>query len=749
MESPMRALKHTIISLFILTALSGSALANQHAHKSKNETALQINLAEEQAKWAQQQHVHELKLIEQRATFLQLESLLKSAVKSNHVSNNAKLFLSLIDSLKGYPLQTDAMAAYLDARVKTVSRDTPSEEVNTLRTDIEQFLQQHPSHFLRGKLEQSIFTLLTNAEDTQALAKLTPNNLETQIAVLTAKYQVETTNSPQATENSSNDKNKSAILSEYEQLWLNNAELPNDAQLWAAWYSQSGRTEEKIYQKAEMLFSKNDAKGLEILAKELEKVDSAKENAQVNIDLALYLDLLKNPANLKTLAESLPLIDGNTNKIIHRFAVVLGFSRYLRTIPENMNEPTFTPYEQWAKTWQLNETELRDWKIAFISRFFDNESPNFVQWRDQEILKLNADNLIERRLRTAIWQQTDLLTWLNALSNESKQKQEWRYWMGKALEKGNDQKAKEIFSEISNERGFYPMLAKAKLYPENRGAGYDFGQTELSVARSISDPYWAHEYKKFQPELAEIAELRQLDRLGAAKQRWRFLLEKLSQEEQLQIALSQYANEQNWFELGVDGSIIAKAWDYVGLRLPNAYSQYFDIALSNVNLSETEPQAIVDNRVTKTFAMAIARQESAWNPMAQSSANARGLMQLLPSTAQKTAENQQLPYNGESDLFKPLNNILLGAAHLNELNAKYPNNRILIASAYNAGANRVEKWLARANGKLAMDEFIASIPFFETRGYVQNVLTYDFYYQNLQDKEKLQTFSKEEYDRLY
>ena len=745
----MRALKHTTISLLILTALSGSALANQHAHKSKNETAPQINLAEEQAKWAQQQHAHELKLIEQRATFLQLESLLKSAVKNNHVSNNAKLFLGLIDSLKGYPLQTDAMAAYLDARVKTVNRDTPHEEVNALRTDIEQFIQQHSSHFLRGKLEQRIFTLLTNAEDTQALAKLTPNNLETQIAVLTAKYQVETTNSPQATQHSSNDNNKSAILSEYEKLWLNNAELPNDAQLWTAWYSQGGRTPEKIYQKAEMLFGKSDVKGLEILAKELEKIENAKEDEQVAAHLALYQDLLKNPANLKIQAEKLPLIDANTNKITNKFAVVLGFSRYLRTIPENMNEPTFIPYEQWAKTWQLNETELRDWKIAFISRFFDNESPNFVQWRDQEILKLNVDNLIERRLRTAIWQQTDLLTWLNALSNESKQKQEWRYWMGKALEKGNDQKAKEIFSEISNERGFYPMLAKAKLYPENRGAGYDFGQTELSVARSISDPYWAHEYKKFQPELAEIAELRQLDRLGAAKQRWRFLLEKLSQEEQLQIALSQYANEQNWFELGVDGSIIAKAWDYIGLRLPNAYSQYFDIALSNVNLSETEPQAIVDNRVTKTFAMAIARQESAWNPMAQSSANARGLMQLLPSTAQKTAENQQLPYNGESDLFKPLNNILLGAAHLNELNAKYPNNRILIASAYNAGANRVEKWLARANGKLAMDEFIASIPFFETRGYVQNVLTYDFYYQNLQDKEKLQTFSKEEYDRLY
>lgn len=197
----MRALKHTTISLLILTALSGSALANQHAHKSKNETVPQTNLAEEQAKWAQQQHAHELKLIEQRATFLQLESLLKSAVKNNHVSNNAKLFLGLIDSLKGYPLQADAMAAYLDARVKTVNRDTPREEVNALRTNIEQFIQQHASHFLRGKLEQSIFTLFTNAEDTQALAKLTPNNLETQIAVLTAKYQIEAANTNQTAEN--------------------------------------------------------------------------------------------------------------------------------------------------------------------------------------------------------------------------------------------------------------------------------------------------------------------------------------------------------------------------------------------------------------------------------------------------------------------------------------------------------------------------------------------------------------------
>ncbi len=140
--------------------------------------------------------------------------------------------------------------------------------------------------------------MLINAEDTQALAKLMPNNLERQIAVLTAKYQIEAANTSQPTENQSNDKNKSAILSEYEQLWLNNAELPNDAQLWAAWYSQGGRTEEKIYQKAEMLFGKNDAKGLEILAKELEKIENAKEDEQVAAHLALYQDLLKKSSKI-------------------------------------------------------------------------------------------------------------------------------------------------------------------------------------------------------------------------------------------------------------------------------------------------------------------------------------------------------------------------------------------------------------------------------------------------------------------
>ena len=746
----MRYLKHTSISLLMLTALSFSALAHQYPPKSAHKS----NLAQTQAQWTKARNADELKRMTQRATFLQLENLLKSAVKNNTVSDNAELYLKLIESLKDYPLKMDAMTAYFDARIKSVNQTTLPEEVNALKQEIEQAIAQNPTHFLRTRWEQSLFTLLISANDTEGLVhyaqRITPNALEMQIAVLNSELQQESTKN--TTDKKQDSNANTNVISRYEQLWLANSKLPNDAQLWAAWYARGGRTAAKVYQKAETLFAKNDENGLALLTTELHRMTGENEDEKVAAQLQLLQTLIKTPASLAEFAARLPMTENNTALL--KFAVLQSFPRYLRTLPEDIKDPSFAPYAQWAKNWQLTDAEMREWEIAFLNRFFDNESPLFQQWRDTELLNLNADNLTERRLRMAIWQKTDLTPWLNALSDEGRQKQEWRYWLAKTIAKSDSQKTTEIWTALSHERGFYPMLAVAKLDPQNRGNRYHFGQPQLLVAPSITDEAWADEFQKVKPALEEIAELRQLERFGPAKQRWRFLLENLpdDQKKEKQIALSQYANQQNWFDLGVDGSIIAKAFDHIQLRLPIAYSHYYDIALKprRLTLSKRKPQASQNaTSISKTFAMAISRQESAWNPQAQSSANARGLMQLLPSTAKATASHAKLPYTDEADLFKPLNNILLGTAYLAELNAKYPNNRILIASAYNAGEHRVEKWLARANGKLEMDEFVASIPFYETRGYVQNVLTYDFYYQRLQNKEDPQTFSNEEYDRLY
>ena len=436
--------------------------------------------------------------------------------------------------------------------------------------------------------------------------------------------------------------------------------------------------------------------------------DNAKENNRVQEEQ----NQVENP---KQLAE---IIKNSNPSTLDKSVLIDAFPRYLKTLSEQIENPSFKLYQQWTETWQLAEDEIKQWKIAFLNRFFDNENADFQKWRDEQIQQLKTDNLTERRLRMAIWQKTDLSPWLNSLTAEGKAKQEWRYWEAKQDISKNIEK----LTALSKERGFYPMLAAAQL------------KQAYKVDFPVAPSFTVAEQLPFEQVFAMILELRELGRNGLAKQRWRILLDHADFTTQLKLA--EYAENQQWFELAVDASIVAKAWDYLTLRLPNAYSEYFNAALQNLNIS-------------KTFAMAIARQESAWNPMAQSSANARGLMQLLPSTAKLTAENNQLPYQGEQDLFKPLNNILLGTTHLNELNGKYPNNRILIAAAYNAGANRVEKWLSRANGKLALDEFVASIPFYETRGYVQNIVTYDFYYQILQNKENPQIFSQEELNRLY
>ena len=591
--------KVALISLSILTALSAFA-------DSPNTATASINLEQEKQNWASTQHQDYLKRLKQRETFLQVEGLLKSAVKNQQFSEATQnITKTLIDSLQGYPLQYDLLARFWETKIAFLKSD-----------DIQG--KQQAIHELNSLVQQN-YPFITPAFQA-LLQKL--STLEEQQTAATS--------------------------------------------------------------------------------------DNAKENNRVQEEQ----NQVENP---KQLAE---IIKNSNPSTLDKSILIDAFPRYLKTLSEQIENPSFELYQQWAETWQLSEDEIKQWKTAFLNRFFDNENADFQKWRDEQIQQLKTDNLTERRLRMAIWQRTDLSPWLNSLTTEGKAKQEWRYWEAKQDISKNIEK----LIALSKERGFYPMLAAAQL------------KQAYKVDFPVAPSFTMAEQLSFAQVFAMIRELRELGRNGLAKQRWRILLDNTDFTTQLKLA--EYAENQQWFELAVDASIVAKAWDYLSLRLPNAYSEYFNAALQNLNIS-------------KTFAMAIARQESAWNPMAQSSANARGLMQLLPSTAKLTAENNQLPYQGEQDLFKPLNNILLGTAHLNELNGKYPNNRILISAAYNAGANRVEKWLSRANGKLALDEFVASIPFYETRGYVQNVVTYDFYYQILQNQENPQIFSQEELNRLY
>ena len=142
----------------------------------------------------------------------------------------------------------------------------------------------------------------------------------------------------------------------------------------------------------------------------------------------------------------------------------------------------------------------------------------------------------------------------------------------------------------------------------------------------------------------------------------------------------------------------------------------------------------------KALAYAIARQESAFNPAAVSPANARGLLQLLPGTAQGVAKRYGLAYSRDRLTSDAAYNATLGAHYLGEQIAEFGGSYILTFIAYNAGPRRVPQWIDRfgdPRGK-PIDEvvdWVEMIPFTETRNYVQRVMeNYQVYKTRLGQK---------------
>lgn len=129
------------------------------------------------------------------------------------------------------------------------------------------------------------------------------------------------------------------------------------------------------------------------------------------------------------------------------------------------------------------------------------------------------------------------------------------------------------------------------------------------------------------------------------------------------------------------------------------------------------------------LAMAHVREESAFDPVLESFANAIGLMQMIFSTGSRFARGTGLTATRET-LRDPKSNVIIGSRFLNFLWKRYKGNPGLTVPAYNAGEGAVDKWL-RARGDLELDEFLETIPYDETRGYSKRVLNSYFVYRYL------------------
>ncbi|MCQ2914731.1 MAG: lytic transglycosylase domain-containing protein [Alphaproteobacteria bacterium] len=155
--------------------------------------------------------------------------------------------------------------------------------------------------------------------------------------------------------------------------------------------------------------------------------------------------------------------------------------------------------------------------------------------------------------------------------------------------------------------------------------------------------------------------------------------------------------------------------------------------ISSVNIGYPVWNVEHDLRIEQALVLSIVRQESNFSTQAISPVGARGMMQLMPSTAKLVAKKKKLKFSTQNLNLDPDYNASLGSTYLADLVAKFDGQLILAIAAYNAGPSNVKKWI-KQNGKPGEKydpvDWIELIPFPETRNYVQRVLENLYIYRS-------------------
>ena len=196
------------------------------------------------------------------------------------------------------------------------------------------------------------------------------------------------------------------------------------------------------------------------------------------------------------------------------------------------------------------------------------------------------------------------------------------------------------------------------------------------------------------------------------------------------------ARELRAIEGHIDGNSELRRFVLAELQAASAWFDAIQMAVRMTARGELDPSAsqrvryplgfwhLVDaasnhNQLDPYLVAAVIRQESLFNPLARSISDARGLMQLLPSTASRYSTAAGVTASPE-DLYDPNISIQLGTVYLRELTGMFGGDTFKVVAAYNAGEHSVSQWSARYPGD--DDQWVENIGFRETRDYVKKVI---------------------------
>jgi soluble lytic murein transglycosylase len=311
-----------------------------------------------------------------------------------------------------------------------------------------------------------------------------------------------------------------------------------------------------------------------------------------------------------------------------------------------------------------------------------------------------TDATREWRVRAAVaqgdWKAAEAA--IQALTPDEMQHDEWRYWKARIAQKlGQASAALDGYTALAQQATFYGFLAA-----DQASLPYSICPQTLPA-----DPA-ALQQVEGDPGMTRAFEFFALDMLPNARREWDRAYADLSPAQQRQAA--SLASSRGWFDRAVFAFGKSGDLQYYALRFPLADKERVVASARNAGIDPA-------------WAFAIIRAETAWQTDAQSGANARGLMQLVPGTASMVARRSGLPYDGAASLYDPAINIPLGTQYLASLAMRFNGSPWLASAAYNAGPANAQRWVdARSN--LDPETFILTIPFNETRDYVTRVMSF-------------------------
>ncbi|WP_193075429.1 transglycosylase SLT domain-containing protein [Pseudomonas sp. FME51] len=576
-------------------------------------------------------------------------------------------FETLKAGLADYPLQPYLELASLRKRLEYA----PHQE-------IEQFLTAHGDLPTAGSLKQSWLKRLAEEQDWPRLRRHV--DTETLTAELECPLVMHTWNEGKSEQ----------AMQRAAELWTVGQSQPDACDpLFKRWIAAGGLTDDLVWERIRLsLLHRQDG-----LAKYL-----TRQMRGSSVLAERFVATASDPKLLNQFSHYQPNASQPLEKLTDMVTVSL---RRLGRDDTNAALALWPHYQHLPFTDEERLALTRDIGVR-LARRYQPEALAFMAANDPH---MQDDTITEWRgrlaLRTGHWHSVQDLT--RTMPEHLREQSRWRYWRLRSSQL-TDTKAGELQSEyaqLAGERDFYGFLAA-----ERSGQPYATNHQPVPI-----DPRAAARVQN----TAGIIRAREFFARGEyvnARREW-YHVERLFSREEL-IAQASLARQMDWYFPAIRGISKAQHWDDLDIRFPLAYREPI---VEQARLRQ----------LNSTWVYAITRQESGFMTDARSHAGALGLMQLMPATARETARRFDIPLGNTHDVLLPERNIALGTAYLSQLYSQFHGNRVLASAAYNAGPGRVRQW-TRDMPALPSDIWIETIPFDETRAYVQAVLTYGVIY---------------------